>query len=70
MKNMTLGGRLTMINSYLGNLTLYYMSIFKMPVAAARKLEKIQRQFFWENSVEKRRLHLVNWDRVTRSKKK
>lgn len=60
MKNMTLGGRLTIINSNLGNLTLYYMSIFKMPVTVARKWEKIQRQFLWGNSVEKRRLHLVN----------
>lgn len=37
--NMTLGGRLTMINSNLGNLPLYYMSLFKMRVSVARKLE-------------------------------
>lgn len=47
-KYITLGGRVTLINSNLGNLPLYYyMSLFKMPITVARRLERIQRQFLW-----------------------
>lgn len=69
-KYITLGGRLTLINSNSGNLPLYYMSLFKMPFTVARKTERIQRQFLWGDSNEKRRLHMVGWDRVTKSKKR
>ncbi|XP_058217454.1 uncharacterized protein LOC131328533 [Rhododendron vialii] len=58
-KNITLGGQQTMINSNLGNLPLFYMSLFKMPISVARKLEKLQRQFLWGDTEEKRRLHMV-----------
>lgn len=66
----TTGGRLTLINSSMGSLPVYYMSMFKMPVAIARKIEKLQRQFFWGDSVDKKKLHLVKWDLISRSKKR
>lgn len=36
----TTGGRLTLMNSSLNSLPIYFMSIFKMPVAIAKVLEK------------------------------
>lgn len=55
----TTGGRLTLMNSSLSSLPIYFLSIFKMPVSVAKVIEKIQRQFFWGDSVEKRKIHLV-----------
>lgn len=45
-----------------------FMSLFKMPVAVARRLEKMQRQFFWGDSNDKRKMHLVSWDEIRRKK--
>lgn len=62
------GGRLTMLNSNFGHLPIYFISIFKMPVAVAQSIEKLQRQFFWGDSVDKRKLHLVKWEVIAKRK--
>ncbi|XP_058212709.1 uncharacterized protein LOC131324659 [Rhododendron vialii] len=62
------GGRLTLINSNTGNVPIYFMSLFKMPVVVASKLEKLQRQSFWGDSIDKKKMHLVKWEEITRKK--
>lgn len=54
------GGRLTLIRSTLSNLLTYFMSI-PIPIAVAKKLERIQRDFLWEGLGQERKLHLLNW---------
>lgn len=44
------------------------MSLFKLPVAVSQSIEKMQKQFFWGDSVDKRKLHLVKWDVVAKKK--
>uniref|UniRef100_A0A2N9FJQ0 Reverse transcriptase zinc-binding domain-containing protein n=1 Tax=Fagus sylvatica TaxID=28930 RepID=A0A2N9FJQ0_FAGSY len=56
------GGRLTLIKSTLSNLPTYYLSLFPIPVAVAKRIETIQRNFLWEDSEEVTKFHLVNWD--------
>ena len=55
------GGRATLIKASLSNLPLYYMSIFPIPLGVAEKIRKIQSQFFWNGSCEKRRMATVAW---------
>lgn len=45
------------------------MSLFKIPVALANGLEKIQRQFLRGDAEEKKKLHLLSWDKITKHKK-
>lgn len=66
-QNLT-GGKLTLINSSLANLPIYFMSLFRMPLAVAKRIEKIQRQFFWGDTVEKKRLHLIKWEMIAKKK--
>lgn len=61
-------GRLTLMNSNTGNLLVYYMSLFKMSGAVAKKLEQLQRQFFWGDTVNKRKMHIVKWEDITMKK--
>lgn len=68
-KYMSMGARVSLVRSTLGHLPQYYMSIFKMPITVCNKIEKIQRQFLWGDTNEKRKLHMVGWDRVTKSRK-
>lgn len=47
-KAMSFGGRLTLIKSVLGNIPLYYFSLFRVPMNVLSKLEGIRRDFFLE----------------------
>ena len=41
------GGRLTLIQSTLSSMPIYFMSFFCMPRKVRLRLEKIQRDFLW-----------------------
>lgn len=45
---LLLGGRITFIMSCLANLLVHYLSLFKMPVSVAKRLEKGPMQRGWE----------------------
>ncbi|KAM7490623.1 hypothetical protein LguiA_033544 [Lonicera macranthoides] len=62
------GGRLTLLQSVLGSIPIYYLSIFKIPQKVASILEKLMRDFLWEGRGEGKKDHLVNWEVVSRSK--
>ncbi|PWA93359.1 RNA-directed DNA polymerase, eukaryota [Artemisia annua] len=45
-KLLSTGGCLSLIKSVLGNLTTYYMSLYKVPVSIYNKLESMRNNFF------------------------
>jgi hypothetical protein len=47
MMYLSKGGRVTLIKSTLANLPTYYFSLFPILVSAAKRIEKLQRQFLW-----------------------
>ncbi|KAL9668390.1 hypothetical protein QQ045_002771 [Rhodiola kirilowii] len=57
--NLSMAGRVVLIKSALCNLPLYYASMYKMPIAVAQEMEKIQRQFLWGSCDLRRKLHYV-----------
>uniref|UniRef100_A0A803P465 Reverse transcriptase domain-containing protein n=1 Tax=Cannabis sativa TaxID=3483 RepID=A0A803P465_CANSA len=60
------GGRLTLIQSVLSSLPLYFLSLFKAPRSVTKALEKMMRDFLWEGSESSGGEHLVAWDEVCR----
>jgi hypothetical protein len=58
------GGRVTLIKSTLANIPSYYMSLFKIPVKVANRIEKLQRDFLWGGVGEEFKYHLVKWSKV------
>ncbi|KAK3193116.1 hypothetical protein Dsin_024426 [Dipteronia sinensis] len=52
----------------MSSIPTYYMSVFKMPVWVAHKLERLQRNFFWSDCLEKKKIHTVKWDKMCKSK--
>ncbi|KAK2654441.1 hypothetical protein Ddye_014297 [Dipteronia dyeriana] len=44
------------------------MSVFKIPVAIAKKIESLQRSFFWGNGIEKRKIHAVKWESLCKAR--
>lgn len=66
---ISFGGRLTLIRSVLSSLPVYYMSLFKLLEGVARAIDRIQAFFLWGGSNLKRKIRLVKWEEVTKSKK-
>ncbi|RVW85048.1 putative ribonuclease H protein [Vitis vinifera] len=54
----------------MASMSLYQMSLFRMPKSVARRLEKLQRDFLWGGGNLERKVHLVNWEVVCTEKKK
>ncbi|KAK1305933.1 hypothetical protein QJS10_CPA10g01486 [Acorus calamus] len=62
---LSFGGKLTLLQSVLSNLPIYYLSIFRIPKGILNHLEGIRRRFLWCGAKEARqRVHLVKWDVV------
>ncbi|KAG5577611.1 hypothetical protein H5410_057745 [Solanum commersonii] len=67
---LSLGGRLTLINSVLDAMPTYMMSLFPLPGNVLEKLDSIRRNFLWQGNGEgEKKYHLVKWEVVTNSKK-
>ncbi|WKA06598.1 hypothetical protein VitviT2T_024493 [Vitis vinifera] len=64
------GGRLTLMKSTLSNLPIYFMSLFVIPRKVRIRLEKIQKEFLWEDVEGRRRIHLVRWTTICKDKRK
>ncbi|RVW94050.1 putative ribonuclease H protein [Vitis vinifera] len=65
---LSLGGRITLIQSCLSHIPSYFLSLFKIPASIASKIEKMQRNFLWSGAGEGKKDHLVRWEVVSRLK--
>ena len=63
-QHISKGGRLTLIQSTLSSLPIYFLSLFRMPKLVCSRLEKIQRGFLWGGGNLESKPHLVNWKTV------
>ena len=54
---LSIGGRVTMLNSVLACLPVYYMSLFQISKTVKLVLDRILRRFLWGGSSNKRKLH-------------
>lgn len=58
------GGRLTLIQSVLASIPIYFMSLFKMLGVVVDVLERMMSNFLWENQEGDKSRSLVAWDAV------
>ena len=68
MTFLSLGGRITLIQSSLSHIPSYFLSLFKIPVSIALKIEKLQRDFLWSGVGKGKKDHLIRWKVVSRPK--
>ena len=66
---LSFAGRLTLIKSVLTNLPIYYLSLFQIPAGVAREIEQMQSTFLWGGLDLKRKVHMVRWKVLAKSKK-
>ncbi|KAK3211564.1 hypothetical protein Dsin_016270 [Dipteronia sinensis] len=57
-------GRCTLINFVTSAIPVYVTQSIKLPSEISKSLDKINRDYLWDNTVDKKKIHLVNWDTV------
>lgn len=57
-------GKLQLLVAALQGIPVYFLSLFKIPRYISKKLERIQRNFLWFGTKEKKKLALLSWDTI------
>ena len=69
-RSLSMGGRITLINSVLSALPIYLLSFFKIPKKVVHKIVSIQRNFLRGGHQEASKIPWVKWDTVCLPKNK
>lgn len=67
---LSVGARLTLVNSVLTSLPLFYCSLFKMPTVVVNKLNSLIRAFFWGQSGNVKKTKWISWEKICLHKSK
>ena len=67
-KMLSKGGKLTLLQSTLWSLLIYYLSLFTIPTSVASLLEQIMRDFLWSKQEGNNGFHCVCWDEICHPK--
>ncbi|GKV15062.1 hypothetical protein SLEP1_g25863 [Rubroshorea leprosula] len=65
---LSLGGRITLINSVLSSLPVFWMSMYLVPKGTILLLDKIRRKFLWGGAEREKRINWVKWEKVCKEK--
>lgn len=66
--SLNLTGRSTMVQSVTSTTPNYTMQTVALPTPIINQIDKINRNFLWGDTSNKKRIHLINWDTVCRPK--
>lgn len=66
---LSIVGRIPLIKSVLGNLSVYLLLLFRYPASIINQIEKLQWDFLWHGRIGKEKFHLVDWTSVCKSRK-
>ena len=65
---LNLAGRVTLIKHVTSSLPVYSMQTVELPISVCDKLDSLNRNFLWGDTVDRKKVHLINWDTVCKSK--
>lgn len=67
---LSIGGRLTLLNSALSSVPLYALSLFRIPITILQKVDILRRKFLWQGyGNNKKNYALLNWPTLCIPKK-
>nr|GEU41238.1 RNA-directed DNA polymerase, eukaryota, reverse transcriptase zinc-binding domain protein [Tanacetum cinerariifolium] len=70
MKSLSIGGRLTLLQSVLGSMPIFHMSIFRVSLTVLHSLASIRCYFFNGHELNSNKASWVKWKNVLASKEK
>ncbi|WOH11192.1 hypothetical protein DCAR_0830672 [Daucus carota subsp. sativus] len=66
---ISMAGRAVLLQATIDSTPVYWLSLYKIPTTVVQKIEIIRRRFLWGEDIEgKRKVHLISWDKICRSK--
>ncbi|OIT02668.1 putative ribonuclease h protein, partial [Nicotiana attenuata] len=63
-----MAGRTVLAKSTLNSIPRHVMQYIFLPTKVTKQIDKLQRNFIWGTTPEKRKMHLVKWEVVTQTK--
>lgn len=57
-------GRTTQVNSVLSTMGIYQMQVFKLPEATIQQMDRIQRDYWWNNYSNPHSQKFISWSKV------
>ncbi|XP_058767209.1 uncharacterized protein LOC131640851 [Vicia villosa] len=69
-RNISIGGRVTLIGSVLNAIPIFTLSFFKAPNKVIQEIKGFLSNFLWKGNVNKRSIHWVKWENVCKPKGK
>lgn len=64
-RQLSLGGRLTLMNSVLSAIPTYWMHIFRLPSYVVKEIDRIRRDFLWTGlDIDNPKCRLVGWKNI------
>ncbi|KAI5432802.1 hypothetical protein KIW84_020202 [Lathyrus oleraceus] len=68
--NLSIGGKVVMINSFLNVLPIFSLSFYKAPIIILKEIVRIRSCFLWGGGVGDKRVHWVSWKSIFRQREK
>ena len=69
-RHLSFGGRVTLIQSVLNSIPIYFLSFFRIPKKVEEKLVSLQRKFLWGEGPDKNKIAWIKWNIVCLPKEK
>jgi ribonuclease HI len=69
-KLLSPAGRVVLIQAVTSSIPAYYMQNVALPIRTCSKLDKLNRDFLWGSSEDRKRMHMVGWDKVCQPRDK
>ncbi|XP_058763724.1 uncharacterized protein LOC131637156 [Vicia villosa] len=69
-RNISIGGRVMLINVVLNAIPFFTFSFYKAPTKVLKEIKGLQSNFLWSGNVNKRSIHWVKWDTICKPKEK
>jgi hypothetical protein len=64
-----LGGRVTLVKAVLESISVYWLSLAKIPKSVLNRIRQRMFSFLWTGKKDKEGMHLVSWKRLSKPKK-
>jgi ribonuclease HI len=68
-KLLSPAGRVVLIQAVTSSIPAYYMQNAALPSSICSELDKLNRNFLWGSSEDKKKMHMVGWDKICQPKK-
>ncbi|KAM2637494.1 hypothetical protein EV1_021984 [Malus domestica] len=69
-KVLSMAGRITLIQAVTSSIPVYAMQTTKLPASVCEELDKVNRDFLWGDTDQKKKVHLCQWSMVCKPKSK